>query len=231
MKRIRKILLLLTGIALMNVSAVCQDSVLSVQASETETKTETETETEAAPKLAGLQKKNGSYYFYEDGKPVTNTWKTIKDKKTKKSYKYYFGANGKAYAAKNVVKTERYTQNVVVKKIGKYYYGFDRLGHMVKNGYYNNPFKLDKNGNSTTYYFDKKGRRNAAKSNAITKAGKYEKNAKTLRKILGKPIKTKKMNSCSPIPGKDYKLVYKNIYVTIHRNTDGSEFVYGIFPM
>lgn len=180
----------------------------------------------------GLKKEGNYYYYYVKNKRVKKKWKTVKTTSNGKkiSYKYYFGSNGRAYAARNLKKSEGYNKNVVLKKIGKYYYGFDNKGHMVKSGYYNDPRKFDSNGDTMTYYFDKKGHYNAKKSKAIRKAGAYGRNAKTLRKILGKPKKTKKLNSCFGEPGDDYQLYYTNIYVTIHRYPSGREMVFGIFP-
>ncbi|MDC7286758.1 hypothetical protein NXH76_02990 [Blautia schinkii] len=188
---------------------------------------------QAATVKKGLKKEGNYYYFYANNKKVTNTWKTIKTTSNGKtvSYKYYFGSNGRAYAAKDLKKSMKYNKNVVLKKIGNYYYGFDRLGHMVKSGYYNNPMKYDSNGDSYTYYFDKNGRCNSAKSKAIRKAGAYQADAAAIRKILGKPKKEIKLNSCYGEPGDDYRLNYANIYVTIHRYPDKREMVFGIFPM
>lgn len=187
---------------------------------------------QAATVKKGLKKSGKYYYYYVNGKKVKNTWKTVKTTSggKKVSYKYYFGSNGRAYAASNLKTTDGYTKNVVVKKIGKYYYGFDRNGHMVKSGYYNNPLKFDSNGDSLTYYFDKYGRYNAAKSKAIRKAGAYGANGKSLLKILGKPKSKKKLNSCFGEPGNDYQWNYANIYVTVHVYPDGSRMVFGIFP-
>lgn len=187
----------------------------------------------AAEVKRGLKKEGKYYYYYVNNEKVTDTWKTIKttSKGKKVTYKYYFGSNGRAYAAPNLKKTDKYTKNVVVKKIGKYSYGFDSKGHMVKSGYYNNPLKIDRKGDSATYYFDKKGRCILNKSKAICKAGAYGKNAAALRRILGKPKSAKKLNSCFGEPGDDYRLNYANVYVTIHRYPDNKEIVFGIFPM
>lgn len=179
---------------------------------------------EAATVKKGLVKEGKYYYYYVNNKKVKNTWKTVK------TNKYYFGSNGRAYAAPDLKKSDQYTMNVVVKKIGKYYYGFDSKGRMVKSGYYNNPQKLDSNGDSMTYYFDKNGRYNAAKSRAVRKAGAYGSDTKALRKLLGKAKSVKKLNSCFGEPGNDYQWNYSNIYVTVHIYPKGTGMVYGIFP-
>lgn len=188
---------------------------------------------QAATVKKGLKKEGKYYYYYENGVKVKNTWKTVKKKVSGKtvSYRYYFGKNGRAYAAPDLSKSDRYKKNVLVKKIGKYYYGFDRNGRMVTSGYYNNPQKYDRNGDTYTYYFDKNGRYNSKKSLAIRKAGKYMTNAAAIRKILGTPKKTSKLDSCFGEAGNDYRLTYTNISVTIHRYPDGREIVFGIFPV
>lgn len=191
------------------------------------------TETVQAAKVKkGLKKEGKYYYYYVNGKRVKNQWKTVKVKSNGKtvSYRYYFGKNGRAYAAPNLKSDYGYKQNIVVKKIGKYYYGFNRYGRMVKSGYYNNPQKFDKNGDSYTYYFNAKGRLVSSKSKAIRKAAAYGKDAAAVRKILGKPIKEIKQNSCFGEPGDDYMLRYANIDVSVHRYPDGREMMFGIFP-
>ena len=87
--------------------------------------------------LNGIIKKGSKTYYYKDGVMQKNCWSTDK--------KQYFGKNGVAYAAP---KESGYKKNVVVKKIGKKYYGFDRNGYKVKKGVY-----ADLKG--TPYYFDR----------------------------------------------------------------------------
>lgn len=179
---------------------------------------------EAATVKKGLVKEGKYYYYYQNNKKVKNTWKTVR------SARYYFGSNGRAYAAPDMTKTDNYKQNIVVKKIGKYYYGFDNKGRMVKSGYYNNPQKLDSNGDSMTYYFDRNGRYQAAKSKAVRKAGAYGKDAVSVRRLLGKPKSIEKLNSCFGEPGDDYQWNYTHIYVTVHIYPDETGIVFGIFP-
>ncbi len=124
-----------------------------------------------------------------------------------------------------MVKSMGFTKNILLKKIGNYSYGFDRKGRMVKDGYYSDGGELPK-----TYYFDLKGRCDKAKTKKITNASAYGNNAEKLRKILGKPQSDEKMDGCPQEPGFDYKLTYKNVYVTIHKYPDGKETVYDIFP-
>ena len=147
--------------------------------------------------LNGIIKKGSKTYYYKDG---------------------VMQKNGVAYAAS---KESGYKKNVVVKKIGKKYFGFDRNGYKVKKGVY-----ADLKG--TPYYFDKNGVRVAKKSSQLKKASKYMANGATLRKLLGKPSKTRSYSSCMNGVSKDLKLTYANIYVSLGKKIGGGEIVYGI---
>ena len=169
----------------------------------------------AAPTPALLNriiKKGSKTYYYKDGVMQKNCWSADK--------KQYFGKNGVAYAAP---KESGYKKNVVVKKIGKKYYGFDRNGYKVKKGVY-----ADLKG--TPYYFDKNGVRVAKKSSQLKKASKYMENGVKLRKLLGKPSKTRSYSSCMNGVSKDMKLTYANIYVSLGKKISGGEIIYGIQP-
>ena len=154
--------------------------------------------------LNGIIKKGSKTYYYKDGVMQKNCWSADK--------KQYFGKNGVAYAAP---KESGYKKNVVVKKIGKKYYGFDRNGYKVKG---------------TPYYFDKNGVRVAKKSSQLKKASKYMENGVKLRKLLGKPSKTRSYSSCMNGVSKDMKLTYANIYVSLGKKISGGEIIYGIQP-
>ena len=162
--------------------------------------------------LNGIIKKGSKTYYYKDGVMQKNCWSIDK--------KQYFGKNGVAYAAP---KESGYKKNVVVKKIGKKYYGFDRNGYKVKKGVY-----ADLKG--TPYYFDKNGVRVAKKSSQLKKASKYMENGVKLRKLLGKPSKTRSYSSCMNGVSKDMKLTYANIYVSLGKKISGGEIIYGIQP-
>ena len=161
-------------------------------------------------KKNGIYTEKGKKYYYVNGVKKKNCWD--------KSKKYYFGSNGAAYAAPKVYGSK---QNVVVKKIGKKYYGFDRNGCKVKKGVY-----ADKKG--TLYYFDKNGVRVTKKSTQLKKASKYMANAKTLRKLLGKPSATRTASSCMPGISKDVNLTYAHVYVQLGKKSNGSEVVVAI---
>lgn len=102
-----------------------------------------------------------------------------------------------------------------------YYYGFDRNGFKVKKGVY-----ADAKG--TPYYFDKKGVRVAKKSNQLKAASKYMADGAVLRKLLGRPSKTKTLSSCMTGISKDLKLTYANIFVQLGKKITGGEIVYGV---
>lgn len=160
--------------------------------------------------LDGIVKKGSRTYFYKNGVMQKNCWSPDK--------KQYFGKNGVAYAAPKVSGCKK---NIVVKKIGKKYYGFDRNGFKVKKGVY-----ADAKG--TPYYFDKKGVRVAKKSNQLKAASKYMADGAVLRKLLGRPSKTKTLSSCMTGISKDLKLTYANIFVQLGKKTTGGEIVYGV---
>ena len=163
-------------------------------------------------KKSGFIKEGTKYFFYDKkGNKLKSKWKTIQKKMC---------IRDRAYAAP---KESGYKKNVVVKKIGKKYYGFDRNGYKVKKGVY-----ADLKG--TPYYFDKNGVRVAKKSSQLKKASKYMENGVKLRKLLGKPSKTRSYSSCMNGVSKDMKLTYANIYVSLGKKISGGEIIYGIQP-
>lgn len=172
---------------------------------------------EAAAVKKGLKKEGGKYYFYDKGKRVKNTWKTVKVKKNGKivSYRYYFGKNGAAYAGRLVYGL----RTPAVKKINGKYYGFGISGRMIKGTYViNDKFFV---------FNSKTGVGDAARSKQLRKASAYQKDASALRKMLGKPKKTQVMDSCYG-DGKDVLLTYPTFCVSLFRNTSGKEIVLGI---
>lgn len=67
----------------------------------------------------GLVKEGNSYYYYVNGKKVKSAWKTIKDSKTGKKYKYYFKKDGRAVVGKSA-------------RLGGKVYLFDTKGRLVQ---------------------------------------------------------------------------------------------------
>lgn len=67
----------------------------------------------------------------EDGTSarIKNKWKNVKDAKTKKTYRYYFGKDGAAYAGSKDMFGRK---KLAVKKIGGKQYGFDTNARMIK---------------------------------------------------------------------------------------------------
>lgn len=125
-----------------------------------------------------LVTKNGNKYYYFNGKKQVNCWKKIGG-----AY-YYFGKNGAAYMAEKISGVK---YNIVVKKVDGVSYGFDNEGRRVGG------LNLTMAGN--LFYFSPKSgvyaAKTTAKYRAAAKAGVY---SAALRKLLGKQLKTEKLN-------------------------------------
>lgn len=166
-------------------------------------------------------KTSGKYYYYdEDGKKVTNDWRTAQN-----GQRYYFGKTGAAYAAEVL---PGYKYNIAVKKINGKYYGFDNKGRMVKGLY----IKPNENGEGIPYFFSKKtGIYSSSVTAKYRKAVKYMTNASAIRNLLGKPKKTEKSSSCMMINATDLLLIYSHYEVSLVRdNATKKEIVLGIYP-
>jgi hypothetical protein len=172
---------------------------------------------EAATVKKGLKKEGGKYYYYQNGKKVKNTWKTVKTTKNGKtvSYKYYFGSNGAAYAG---TKTD-WDTTIAFKKIGGKYYGFNASAQMVTGIYVSN---------DSFYVFNEKtGVYDASATKKLRAASKYQKNAATLRKLLGKPSRTETTDGCYG-DGEELILYYPHFMVNLYRDKKGKEIVLGV---
>lgn len=166
----------------------------------------------------GLQRENGKAYFYQNGQKVKNTWKTVKEIKNGKSVlsRYYFGSNGAAYAGKKIYGT--YVP--AIKLINGKYYAFGTEGRMLRGIYV---------VNGKFYVFDSKtGIGNLQKSAILRSASAYEMDASKLRSLLGKPKKTKVLESCYG-DGQDLLLRYSTFYVNLFRDKQGKEIVLGVY--
>ena len=161
-------------------------------------------------------KTKNEYYYYADNKKVKNTWKTVNNQK------YYFDKNGKAYAAPKIDGTN---YNIVVKKIKNKYYGFDNKARMVKG--------LNCTIEGKNYYFSTKtGVYSSTTTKKYRTAAAYQKDAKTIKKLLGTPKKTEKTDSCYKPNGVDMTLYYKKYALMIfHDNKTGKEEVFGMMPL
>lgn len=173
----------------------------------------------------GLVKEKGKYYFYEvkeDGTSVRikNKWKNVKDAKTKKTYRYYFGKDGAAYAGSKDMFGRK---KLAVKKIGGKQYGFDTNARMIKGvaaSYLDSGEKL--------YAFNSKtGVYDVAKTKKIRKAYGYEKKAAPLKKLLGKPKKIQKTPICWGNT-KGYVLYYDNFILETGETIEGVEVIFGV---
>lgn len=142
MKNWKKVLLACLCLATAGAPAV---SAMPVMASETNIG--------EAPVVEGLLKENGKIYYYKDGSAVKKSWITVD------GYKYYFGKDGVAYAAGS-------DRNVLVKKIGSSYYGFDKNGHMIAGKFQNVKIKSGSKTVTYRYYFTSSGKAYAGKKTA-----------------------------------------------------------------
>lgn len=171
---------------------------------------------EAAAVKKGLKKEKGKYYFYENGKRVINKWKNITRVKNgkKTTERYYFGANGAAYAGK--ISYGCYTP--VIKSVNGKKYAFGYSGRMLKG-----PIVIGER----FYFMNKKtGVYDTAQTSKIRKAYGYQKDAAPLRKLLGKPRKIKTMDSCYG-DGKDLMLYYEHFLLSVYKNKQGKEIILG----
>ena len=214
-KKYVKIILTVFCLLFVSVSAV------SVDAAET---TQT-TQSGQATVKKGLVKEKGKYYFYEvkeDGTSarIKNKWKNVKDAKTKKTYRYYFGKDGAAYAGSKDMFGRK---KLAVKKIGGKQYGFDTNARMIKGvaaSY------LD-SGEKLYAFHSKTGVYDVAKTKKIRKVYGYAKKAAPLRQLLGKPIKIKKGTGCYG-NGKEYLLYYDNFVLSTGETAKGVEVIFGV---
>lgn len=178
----------------------------------------------AAAKGQGtLVKKIGSKYYGFDiyGRMIKNSFRTVKVKKKGKTsvYRYYFGSNGAAYAGKMISGTNE----IAVKKVGKKYYGFSADGKMARGNWVK--------GNKLYAFHPKTGVYDAAKTKKLRKAAGYEKDASSLRALLGRPKKSKAVEGCyrPASVGSEVILYYDNFMVDIFRySATGKEIVIGV---
>ena len=76
---------------------------------------------------------------------------------------------------------------------------------------------------SRTYFY-----KNCVMQKNCWSPGKYMADGAVLRKLLGRPSKTKTLSSCMTGISKDLKLTYANIFVQLGKKTTGGEIVYGV---
>lgn len=167
--------------------------------------------TDAAEVPNGLVVNNGVISYYENGTAVKNTWKTVDGKK------YYFQSNGKAAVGSVKVKKAYYIFN----EAGVLQTGKKRLVTVKNKQYY-----AGKNGKALSgiyyiknkfYAFNKNGVYNQKKTKKLKAAAKYNKNFKKLKKLLGKPKKTKYESYSCYGPGNDGYIKYANFTVYVYK--------------
>ena len=149
------------------------------------------------------------YYGYENGKRVCNQWRTIKV--GNRSFRFYFDKNGRAYHAdRNYVGTT----GIVVKKINGRYYGFDYQGHMMKGircGI------TSEDAMPGLYYFNSNGVFNRQKTTVYRNASKTYKNARQIKKLLGKYSKMHISKFSCFGNGSDVTYIYGSLALSVFR--------------
>lgn len=165
-------------------------------------------------KKNGLKYEKGNYYYYRNGVKVKKKWVTIK------GYRYYFGAGGAAYRGKKNYGVNEYK----VAKIGKYYYGFDLKGRMLRGTYVIK---------EKFYVFtSKNGQMNRTTSAKLRAACKYGADTGVLKRLLKnigqKPVSSNTSAGCYGDGGEDVVYAYKNFRLSAHKNGDGTEIFFGV---
>lgn len=187
--------------------------------------TSTEVQTTATKK--GLVKSGSNYYYYSNGKKVTNKWVMKvyvgKDSNGAKVYKrMYFGANGAAYRATSS------NGLFVVKTIAGKKWGFDKKGYLMPKGLY-----VGKKSEQF-FYFNSTGTLNTSISKAFNKAAVYAKSYTKLSALLKKynikPVKTSRTGTCYPDPkftgGYDYTYTFANFKISTCKKGSNEIFMY-----
>lgn len=167
--------------------------------------------TDAAEVPNGLVVNNGVISYYENGAAVKNAWRTVGGKK------YYFQSNGKAAVGSVKVQKVYYVFN----ESGILQTGKKRLVTVKKKQYY-----VAKNGKALSgiyfiknkfYAFKKNGVCDQKKTKKLKAAAKYNKSFNKLRKLLGKPKKTKYESYSCYGPGNDGYVKYANFTVYVYK--------------
>ncbi len=188
----------------------------------------------------GLVEEEGYYRYYEAGKLVKSSWKTVDGKKYyfkkngnaatlsyKISGKYYiFDSNGQLFqpSSKKIVKVE--TDTGEYKKFRVNTNGTAASGWADSKTYY-----FYGNGEMATgiivvkgifYAFKNSGKQDKTKTKKLKAAAKYEKPIADLKKLIGKPSKTKYYSSCYG-DGKDGVWTYATFKVYTYKPKKGAE--------
>ena len=179
----------------------------------------------------GFEKKSGHCFYYQDGKKVTNTWKSLEADGGR--YRFYFGKNGAAYQAKKLYKD---AYNVKLYKIERKQYGFDNYAHLAGPGIYlDSMYRFVVLGKGGVYDAKKSGklRRQLRIYSDVRKVSKKMYNH--VVSLLGKPVSVRRSSSCDPWNSKDkftdVTLYYDHYEVLLIRNNRTKEYALsGYFP-
>ena len=167
---------------------------------QTEAETETGQKSEKAETAAGT---------------LRNQWKKVK--KNGKTYRCYYGADGK--------KIHGSKKNAKIYKIGKYSYAFDSKGYMVTG------VRLIK---GKLYYFSSKGRLDSKKTKALGKAARPDRKIQPLKKLLKqlgcKLLKEEYYGTGCLGDGEDGLLKYSGFEIPVFRFTSGKTIILEIHP-
>lgn len=196
-------------------------------------------------KKEGLVEEDGCYCYYEDGKLVKNSWRTID------GTKYYFKKDGKAATLNYRIKGKYYIFNdkgqlvqpsskEIVKirteegEVKKFY--VNPNGTAASGWAENKTYYFYETGEMATgiivikenfYAFNASGKCNKAKTKKLKAAAKYEQPVAALKKLLGKPQKTKYYASCYG-DGKDGVWTYAAFKVYTFKPKKGAEIYMGV---
>lgn len=187
----------------------------------------------------GLAEEDGYYRFYENGIMAKDKWLDIEGNK------YYFKKNGNAAVLKCKIKGRYYIFNdkgQLIMPSSKKMVSINTSDGTKK--YYVNPDGTARSGwtKDKKYYFNKdmeivagivlikkklycfktNGKINTGKTKKIQKAAKRKKPFSVVKKLIGKPNKSKYYASCYG-NGKDGVLRYKNFTVYTFKPARGTE--------
>lgn len=177
-----------------------------------------------------------TYYFKPNGNAATLSKKIKKDGKEKY---YIFDEQGKLMESDGTRVVSIAGKCYRVNAEGAAVKGWsDESGNKVKASSAEKMYYFNEKGQALTgiqvievkyqgkfFQFKASGKINASKTKKLQKAAKYEANFAPLRKLLGKPKKTKNLSGgCyKPAEGKEQMLIYKNFVVYIFKYHTGKE--------
>lgn len=186
--------------------------------------------THAAVKNGLVTRPSGNIYYYQKGKLLKNSWKTVTVKK--KRYKYFFGKNGAAYKAGA---NRHGYYNVKVFTVGKKKFGFDSDGHLVSKGIYVDNNQKILAFTSTGKYNENRSKSLRRKFRIFEETHKVSKDFyRQVRKAFGKPVRQETRDGCTRWNSTDefelICLIYKHFEIELtHDVTTGEYAISGFF--